>query len=204
MLFFKKKMSDGCYYISIGAKAFGWTQLIPAVVTLFLFTATRVNGNWIWFWLGLYSYPVQYIAWCFQHYFQSIRPDPICQLYQTFAFPSLSCIYIGGGIGIFILYTYHTDIVQSWVSWLVMYIVGIVPPFILIYNLYNRWWEVLFSMGLGFVAAVMFVYVFVWFIRPKEGYLYNAFPFWQCGYADFNHKKFRKIHEGLLKLDGTI
>lgn len=195
---------SGCYYISFQAKAFGWTQLTPAVVTIILMTASRVSNKPFWFWLSLYLYPVQYLTWCFQHYFQQIRPDPICQLYQTFAFPSLEALYIGGALGVFWFSAYYSNYVHSWLTWLVFYLVGIVPPLILVYTLYNTWWEVLFSMGFGFLAALLFIYVLQWFIRPKKKYLLNGFPLLFFGYSDISDPEYRKVYEGLAVLDGRI
>jgi hypothetical protein len=189
-----------CSYITIGAEAFGATQLVPAAVTLCLFAISCVSNKPLWFFLGLYLYPAQWFIWVFQHYFQQIRPDPICQVYQTFAFPSLESFYIGGLLGIFIIYTVHHKIPQPWVVWLVMYVVGIVVPIILVYTLFNTWWEVLFSMGIGFLASALFVYVWEWFLFPHLDYLKNGFPLWNLGYTDST--EFNFVYEALYKLDG--
>lgn len=196
----------GCYYLSYMGMAFGWTQMVPLVITLFLSLLTTATGEPVYFLFGLYLYVPQYIVWCFQYYFQSIRPDPVCQLYHTWAFPSMEAMYIGAIIGFFIAYTYGWSVDQSWIVWLMIYLFGIVPPFILVYVQYNRWWEVAFSMGFGLLSSVMFAVVLRLFIKPRMAYLQSHFPFSTFGYNDHmvcndtEHECF-EIYQSLERLD---
>lgn len=175
---------EGCYYISLGATAFGWTQLVPSIVTLGLSLLTAATNEPVYFMFALYLYVPQYIVWCFQAYFQVIRPDPVCQLYHTWAFPSMEAMYIGALVGFFVAFTWGWSKTQSWITWLFIYLIGLVPPVILVYTGYNRWWEVAFSMALGLVASVLFAAVLRLFIRPHMAYLMNHFPFCTLGYHD--------------------
>lgn len=174
----------GCYYVSYMGMAFGWTQMVPVVVTFFLSLLTAATGEIIYFIFGLYLYVPQYIVWVFQYYFQSVRPDPVCQLYHTWAFPSTEAMYIGAIIGFFVAYSYGWNKEQSWMVWLMIYLFGLAPPFILVYVQYNRWWEVAFSMGFGFLSSVLFALVLNYFIVPDMAYLETHFPFKTFGYRD--------------------
>jgi len=174
----------GCYYLSYMGMAFGWTQMVPVILTLCLSLLTAATSEPVYFMFGLYLWIPQYVVWVFQYYFQSIRPDPVCQLYQTWAFPSTEAMYIGAIIGFFIAFSYGWEKAQSWSVWLMIYVFGVVPPFILVYVQYNRWWEVAFSMGFGFLSSVMFAVVLRVFIRPNMAYLQAHFPFSTFGYED--------------------
>jgi hypothetical protein len=190
-------LSQGCFYISIGAKAFGITMLIPFIVTPILFVMNAWTGDQFFFWLGLYTYLPLYIVWAFQRYFMYIRPDPVCQLYQTLAFPTFESMYIGGIIGLFIVYAYVYKSDQSWIVWLTVYLLGLGVPVVLVYMSYNVWWEVFFSMCFGFISALLFVYLYDWFIYPLSPYLMNHFPLWHLGYRPPENLKFEEI-EGAL------
>lgn len=174
----------GCYYLSYMGMAFGWTQMVPIILTLCLTVLTAATSEPVYFMFGLYLWVPQYIVWVFQYYFQSIRPDPVCQLYQTWAFPSTEAMYIGAIIGFFVCFSYGWNKAQSWMVWLMIYLFGIVPPFILVYVQYNRWWEVAFSMGFGFLSSVLFAVVLRYVIRPNMVYLQAHFPFATFGYED--------------------
>lgn len=174
----------GCYYVSYMGMAFGWTQMVPLILTLCLTILTAATSEPVYFLFGLYLWIPQYIVWVFQYYFQSIRPDPVCQLYQTWAFPSTEAMYIGAIVGFFIAFSYGWDKAQSWTVWLMIYIFTLVPPVILVYVGYSRWWEVAFSMALGFVSSVLFAVVLRYFIRPNMMYLQAHFPFSTFDYKD--------------------
>ena len=167
---------EGCYYISLGASAFGWTQLVPSLVTLGLSLLTAATNEPVYFLFALYLYVPQYMVWCFQYYFQMVRPDPVCQLYHTWAFPSMEAMYIGALVGFFVAFTVGWRVHQSWFVWTCIYLFGLVPPVILVYTGYNRWWEVAFSMAFGLLASVLFAVILRIYIRPNLPYLMNHFP----------------------------
>lgn len=192
-------MSEGCYYVSLGASVFGWTQMIPIFFTVASFVLTAATNQAIYFLFAIYLFIPQYIVWCFQYYFQYERPDPICQLYHTWAFPSMESMYTGAIIGAFFTYAYYWPVYQSWVTWFFIYCFATVPPFILIYMEYNRWWEVLFSYAFGFLSSVAFMLVVKFFLKPKMYYLKLFFPFYLMNYSDDMIKK-EKNHESLLIL----
>jgi hypothetical protein len=177
-------MSNGCYYLSISGQAFGWTQMVPTIVTLMLSAITAVSGEIVFFLFALYLYIPQYIVWVFQYYFQQVRPDPICQLYHTYAFPSTESMYIGAILGAFVSFAATWQVYHSWFVWLCLYLFALVPPLVLVYTQYNQWWEVLFSMVFGGFAGVMFTAVMRNFFRPKAAYLRVHFPFYTMGYQD--------------------
>lgn len=200
-------MQQGCFYISMGAKAFGLTMVIPFIVTPMLFALNAYTGDALFFWLGLYLYLPMYIVWAFQRYFMYIRPDPICQAYQTLAFPTFESMYIGGIIGLFVVWAFMYKPAHSWIVWLTIYGIGIVFPVILVYTSYNVWWEVFFSMCFGFLSALFFVYIYDWFIIPLNPYLMNFFPLWQMGYQPKTEEeflKFKEIEGALEEVNGRL
>jgi hypothetical protein len=93
-------------------------------------------------------------------------------------------MYIGAIVGFFLAFSYGWGKAQSWMVWLMIYILGIVPPFILVYVQYNRWWEVAFSMGLGVLSSILFAIVLRLVIRPNMAYLQMHFPLSTFGYED--------------------
>lgn len=197
-------LSRGCFYVSIGARAFGVTQLIPLIVSGIMFALNAYTGDDLFFWLGLFMYLPNYMVWAFQRFFLYIRPDPVCQAYQTLAFPTFESMYIGGIIGLFFIWTIVHIREQSWFVWLVIYLIGIVFPVVLVYSNYNVWWEVFFSMCFGFISAVFFVYIYDWFIYPLRPYLMNHFPLWHFGYrpkTTEENLEFQNIEEVLRKMD---
>ena len=168
---------EGCYYISIAGQAFSWVLLIPLLVTLFTMLVTMVTHESIFAIFGFYLWIPQLVIWSCQSYFQSIRPNPICQQYHTFAFPSNEAFYTFAIIGAFFTYAWYVPSGQSWVTWLLVYIFGSVVPLILIYIQYNRWWEILFSSAFGYACGAAFIVACRYFIKPKICYLNYHFPF---------------------------
>ena len=188
-------MNQGCFYISLNAKAFGITMLIPFIVSPILFALDAWTRDSFFFWLGLYMWLPIYIVWAFQRYFMYIRPDPICQAYQTLAFPTFESMYIGFFVALFLVWAWVYKPIHSWVVWLLIYLLGIVFPFVLIYSSYNVWWEVFFSMCFGTLSALFFVYIYDWFIVPVSPYLMNHFPLWQLGYKAKSQEEILKFQE---------
>jgi hypothetical protein len=86
-------MSAGCYYASVWGQVFGATQILPTIVTSFLSLTVIITGGVVFFIYGLYLHAFQFGLWAFQLNFQYTRVNPICQLYQTYAFPSVEAFY---------------------------------------------------------------------------------------------------------------
>jgi hypothetical protein len=193
-----------CYYLDIQGQIFGYTQLIPIFFLITMGVLKMVTYNCIWFMFGMWLYLPQFVLWSFQLYFQYIRPNPICAIYQSFAFPSIETFYLGICIGLFVVWTITYEIDQSWMIWTVIYCVGIVVPGILIYTQYNVWWETLFSFLFGFIISWMFVIVTHRFFQPNIKYLVHCFPIWHFGYSSVwvDELEFKKIDEVLRKIDG--
>ncbi len=194
----------GCYYLSLSGWAFGYTQLIPMFFMVVMAVVKMLTYNCIWFIYGLWLYLPQFILWVFQRYFQYVRPDPICSLYQSFAFPSIEAFYIGIIVGLFVVWTIVYEVDQSWFVWVCVYTFGLVFPGILIFTTYNVWWETMFSALFGFFISWMFVIVVKQFMQPYINYLLHAFPLWHFGYHSewMDIDEFKRIDEGLRKLDG--
>ena len=197
-------MESGCYYVSVGASVFGWTRAVPLLVGLCCTVLTIATGQALYFMFALYLYIPQWIVFCFQYYFQYVRPDPICQLYQTWAFPSMEAMYVGAIVGALFTYAYFWPVSHGWISWLFFFLFAIVPPALLIYYEYNRWWEIAFSLGFGFLSSLAFVVVLKFFIKPKMPYLKLHFPFYLMGYTDemISSKESLHILEALERVEG--
>jgi len=189
----------GCYYLSIGAQAFGYTQLIPLIATLGFGMMTLVSKNDIWFVFGLWLYLPQYMVWSFQRYFSYVRSDPVCSLYQAYAFPSMESFYYGVIIGIFLWYTIYFQIEQTWFVWLLLYLFVIAIPLILVYTAYNVWWEILFTALFGMVTCYVYILIIRNFFMPKAHYLQNHFPLYHLGFLNESNPKFVKVAKVLDK-----
>jgi len=194
----------GCYYLSMGAQAFGYTQLLPAIATLGFGLMTLVTNNDIWFVFGLWLYLPQYMVWSFQRYFSYVRSDPVCAMYQAYAFPSMASFYYGVILGIFLWYTILFKIQQTWFVWLLMYIFGITIPAVLMYTGYNVWWEILFSSLFGILSCYVYIIVLRWFFKPKSHYLQNYFPLYHLGYIHNDDPKVKKVAAVILKWEKNI
>lgn len=175
---------DGCYYISAWGWAFGWTQQIPILISLIAFVITAYTKEPLYFLFSWFLWIPQITIWTFQAYFQMVMPDPICQAYHTYAFPSVTAFYVGVVVVTFFAVALLWEIEHSWVNWLIMMMFGIVPPLILIWFGYNRWWEVLFSLGYGALFGLGFAFVLRYLIQPVMPYLEFHFPLFTFGYED--------------------
>lgn len=196
----------GCYYASVSGWAFGWTQSVPLIVTVCLALLSMATNEAVYFLFGLFLYVPQHIVWCFQQYFQMIRPDPVCQIYHTWAFPSIECMYIGAIVGFFVAYTIAWGINHPWLMWLMVYLLGIVPAATLWLSGYNRWWEIVFSWVFGFLSSIFFGMILRLFIRPMMPYLRLSFPLLTLGYVDHmcageDEERSQAILESLERLD---
>lgn len=196
----------GCYYASINGTAFGWTQMIPIVFTLVSFVISAITNEQLFVLFSFYLFFPQWIVWCFQYYFQIERPNPICQLYHTWAFPSMEGMYTGAIVCGFFTYAYFWPVYQSWVSYLFIYIFATLSPIVPIYLGYNAWWEVVFSWGFGGFSASAFIIVVYYFMKPKMEYLKTFFIFYNYQdtfiKSDKKGKTF-KILKALERVDGS-
>jgi len=176
---------NGCYYASLMGEVFGLTQLIPTIVTYFL-TATSFffRGFFILWIYGFYLHAVQLLLWVIQVYLEQVRPDPTCQIYQSFAFPSIAAFYVASIFTFFALYSYYWYVEQSWLVWFLSYIVLAGVPVILVANSYNHPWEVAVSMFFGIAFTWIYVIVLRLYICPTLPFLLNEFPCSTLGYTD--------------------
>ena len=174
---------DGCYYTSIAGQVFGWTQILPTLITSALSILSFVNSEIIFVFLGLYLHVVQLLLWVFQVYFEQMRVDPICQQYQTYAFPSIPSFYAAALITSVTVYAYYWKVVHGWLTWLRLYII-LSLRFVFVWVSYNRPSEVLFSMTIGVKFTTVWVIVLRLFIAPTLPYLLNSFPCSLFGYTD--------------------
>jgi hypothetical protein len=172
-----------CYYTSFAGMAFGWTQTFPAFVTLTLSIFGAVTSEIAFLIFGLYLHFAQYELWPFQSYFKSVRPNPICQLYHSYAFPNVESFYVAAIISAFVTYGYLWDKAYGVIAWLILDILAALP-LVLIFFSYSRWWELFVSMALGVFFSTVFVIVLKSYICPLLPYLLNTTPCTWLGYTD--------------------
>jgi len=168
---------------------------------------TMVTHESIFAIFGFYLWIPQFVIWNFQYYFQSIRPNPICQTYHTFAFPSNEAFYTFAIVGAFFTYAWYVPSEQSWVSWLLLYITATIISLVLIYIEYNRWWEILFTAAFGYLCGAAFIIMCKYFIKPKIRYLNFCFPFELFEYrSEYIRKNSHdpEIFEALKRVEGYI
>ena len=175
---------DGCYYTTLWGEAFGWTQLLPTVVSLMLSFTSLFKPEVTFLFLGLYLHAWQLGLWSIQLYIHQDRPNPICQEYHSYAFPSIEAFYVAALVvtlvGYSVVYGYRHPIG----AWLLLVFAFVAPPATLVFFAYNTVAEVLVSMGIGIVAAVIFVIAVAIYIRPATPYIINSWPLTWLGYTD--------------------
>lgn len=175
---------DGCYYIGYGAQAFGWTQLFPSIVGICFFVITAATKQPFFVIFSTFLYVPQFILWVLQSYFAAVMPDPVCQLYHSYAFPSITAFYIAVLFVTFMVISWQHNYSHGWLVYLVFFTLLIGIPFVLIYMGYNRWWEIAYSLGIGVLTSFVFIYCFQLFVVPVLPYLMHQFPLWHLGYKD--------------------
>lgn len=165
-------------------QVFGWTLILPSFITSTLSVMSFVTSELIWVFLGLYLHAMQLLIWVVQTYLESMRVNPICQQYQTYAFPSIVAYYAISLATFVILYAYFWGVAHSVLAWIVLYGLIFVPPLALVGASYNTTSEVLISMIIGIAATTAFVVVLRVYIKPTLPYLVNDFPCSLLGYVD--------------------
>jgi len=174
-------------------------------MSTFLSILTLLTSQIIFVFFGFYLQGMQMFLWEFQSYFESQRPNPVCQLYHTYAFPSIEGYYVAALVTFIILYGYYWDYAHSWMVWLVLYFVAFIPPLLLVWFSYNRWWELVFSMLAGIGFTLVFVITLKLYITPILPYLMNSKLSWWLNYQDTylmcekDRKSFKKCRAILKK-----
>jgi hypothetical protein len=169
---------SGCYYLTWGGQAFGLTQLIPIGISLCLTVLSAATNQFIYFLYAWFLYFPMYIAFVMQYYFQWVRMDPICGLYASWAFPSTAVLYTYSIVGAFLAYfKFWNRVNHSWVVWLCIYLLALLPPFIVWYNNFNTLFEIAMTALFGFTFSFAFFVIARYFLRPNMGYLKCHFFF---------------------------
>lgn len=201
---------SGCYYVNVWGQTFAWTQTLPTIVTSGLSLLTLVTHAVVFFVYGLFLHGCQFVLWAFQLYFQYARPDPICQLYNSYGFPSVEAFYAASLASFVISFSLAFGVILSWIVWIMLYILAIAPPLVLVWFSYNTPWEVLFSMGMGALFTIPFVIVFKFYITPIMPYLLTIFPLNILGYNGAYYlnqhdlRRYAKIHKCLRDIDAVL
>ena len=173
-----------CAYFAVGGFTVTAAESFAFVITLFLGVISALTGERIYFVFGIYLYAPQWLCWCVQFYFQQYRPNP-CAAYMSYAMPELNSMYVGAILGAFIGYIWFwKHVVYSWTSWLMLYILALVPAFLFMYMSWATWWQVTLSLAIGLLSGLFFALITKFFIKPNMKYLQLHFPLSLFGYRD--------------------
>lgn len=200
---------DGCYFASYVGQVFGWTQMLPVLITLTLTVLGIISHQFIWAVYGGFLYITQLLLWILQLYYKQMRPDPICQLYHSYAYPSMSGYYSASLVTFAVAYAYYWNVVQPWFVWLILYLLAAVPPIVVVFLSYNGIWEVVFSMAFGVVFTTLFVISLKLYISPTLPYILSEFPCSTLGYVDTylmcasDLKKYTKCKDVIKSIDAA-
>lgn len=203
---------SGCFYVDVGSTSVAWTQVLPTLITLSLtINGWRKRGHEFFPTLfGFYLHVWQIALWVFQVHFNMIRPHPYCAQYETYVFPSQEAFYAAALAFFIVSYGVLWKYPLSWLTWALLWLLVVAPPFILLFFLYNTWWELLFSLLLGAVVTFLFVLVIRVYITPQLPYILLHNPMRWMGYIDTicmnrNERKcHRELREHLEVIDIVI
>lgn len=195
-------LAQGCYYASMWGQAFAWTQLLPSIISLGLTVLTLITFELLFVFLGYYLHGIQLLLWFVQLNLQIDRPNPLCQEYHSYAFPSVEGYYIGAIVAFVLGYSYVWKVRQSWYAWFVLLGLTVVPPTVLVFLAYNEWYEVVISMAIGVLASIIFIIILWVYIYDAIPYIENLFPFHWLKYKDnyiwrSSDAKYKKVERAI-------
>jgi hypothetical protein len=153
-----------CIYPSYVGQAYAYTHLIPWIVPLiilaFSWQRDRKTGHYrVELVTNLYSTWLSWGAlwvWELQAAFQVMRHDPYCPDQVSAAFPSMEAYYTSSIVTSVILFTYLWNIPLSETYWVVCIAFLGGPALLLVWFTYNTTYEVLVSILMGIVVALVF------------------------------------------------
>ena len=157
-----------------------WMPVLPWFVTLSLFVLS-INADHRGYWkkniflvaFGLYLHFWQWALYVFQVAFASVREDAFISNSSPYVHPLFSQegFYLTALVSVFVLYSFawRQDISMTWWFFIWIFLTG--PPAVFIWFGYSLWWEVLFGMGLGFLATAAYVIVFRIYLLDHVPYL---------------------------------
>lgn len=181
---FRMDYIHGCFYVTAQGSALAWTQVLPTLISLSLSLLTFFNCQVLFLYLGVYLHAFQLLLWSIQLALRIDRPDPICQEYHTYSFPSIESFYIAALVTFLIGYSVFWNVRQKWSLWLTVFIFFIVPPTVLVFFSFNVWYEVVISLGIGVIATFLFIIFLYVYIQENSPYYLNIFPLNWIGYKD--------------------
>ena len=176
--------AEGCYYASMFGQAFGYSQLIPFLITLNLTVMSMVTSEIIFLFYGLFLHFMSYVLWVIQYYFKIKHINPICQQYNSYVFPQMLLFYSFSLVAFVYTYSFWYKKTISWYQSLFLVAIASAPIFILISFEYNTMTQILISAGIGILSTFMFVTVLYIFIQPSLPFILTTFPVNWMGYTD--------------------
>ena len=175
---------QGCFYVTVYGSALAWTQVLPTLVSLSLTVLTWFDCQVLFMYLGVYLHAFQLLLWSVQLTLKIDRPDPICQEYHTYSFPSVESFYVGALVTFIIGYSVFWQVKRPVTLWLFIFCFFVVPPTVLVFFNFNLWYEVVISLGIGVIASFLLI-IFLWvYIQENSPYYLNIFPLNWLGYKD--------------------
>lgn len=175
---------QGCFYVTAQGSALAWTQVLPTLISLSLSLLTFFDCQVLFLYLGVYLHAFQLVLWSVQLVLRIDRPDPICQEYHTYSFPSIESFYVAALTTFFLGYNVFWNKHQKWSVWGAVFAVFVIPPVILVFFSFNVWYEVVISLGIGVIATFLFIIFLYIYIQENSPYYLNIFPLNWIGYKD--------------------
>jgi len=154
----KQKMSNWAQTV------FEKTQALPWLISLALFAFSlgrNRHGKWgaelsitLYF---QWSWVMQFFIWILDANFQVLRPNPYDPSIVESTYPSNVTFWCFSLITYVVTYAWLWEAVLSSKYWTIMLLFGFGPPTVLVWFMYNTWFEVLTSALLGIVLTAPFV-----------------------------------------------
>lgn len=169
--------------------ALSYTGLVVGLGLFFVSLAQDTKRNrWGVQWLvKTFSYYllVWYAAlWVCQVALNDLRPDPFCPLVQWSGFPSVSTFYAASFTTFVIGTTYIYNRPFGWMWWVTLLGIFFGVPIVLAALGPSTWREIVLSLGLGVLAAIMYVAIVHYWIKPLLPWVLNSPPFTWFGCID--------------------
>lgn len=146
--------------------------------------------------------------WLVQVALNDVRPDPFCPGVTWSGFPSINTFYSSSFTAFVVLTTYLYNRPFGWVWWLTLLGIFFGVPLVLSALGPSTWREILTSVGLGLLSAIIFVAGIHYCIKPYLPWLLNCAPFTWFGcidtwiMSDEEHETERRIRQSLgMELD---
>lgn len=168
------------------ATVFLYLEWIPVTISAAISGINMVlAGNIFFYAVSVWLFLSHYQLYPFQAYFNMIRPEILCALgEETYKFPSIVMYYVGSVGTIVIVYALLWPTRTSYIRWVWVFLLFMVPAFTLVWFQFNVWYEVLFTFLWSIVMNMGFMLLARFFLAPAWAYLECVPPYTWMGVND--------------------